>query len=73
MSPPIIEGCEPDPKTCPNCGELRKRPYLCKNCGYHTGSFLVPLPLPQRERRINTVLRRVYDAMFKDGTLKRRG
>ena len=71
MPPPIIEGCEPDPKTCTNCGELRKQNRLCRNCGYHTGAFIAPTGLPPKERRLNTVLRRIYDAMFTSGALKR--
>ena len=71
MSPPIIEGCDPDPKTCTNCGELRKQNRLCRSCGYHTGAFLAPTPLAPKERRINTVLRRLYDGMIRAGVLKR--
>ncbi len=71
MPPPIIEGCEPDPKTCRNCGEQRKSLRLCRNCGYHTGAFLAPTAPPIEERRINSALRRIYDMMFKSGALKR--
>jgi hypothetical protein len=71
MSPPIIEGIPNDPRTCGNCGELRKRGRLCSNCGYHSGAFIAPTSSPPKERRSNTVLRRVFDAMFKTGTLKR--
>jgi hypothetical protein len=69
--PPIIEGCEPDPRTCRNCGELRKQNRLCSNCGYHTGAFLAAVTTLPKERRSNTVLRRIYDAMFKSGAMKR--
>ena len=69
--PPIIEGIPNDPKICTNCGEQRHRRRLCTNCGYHTGAFRAPSPLEPKERRINTVLRRIYDAMFKSGVLKR--
>jgi len=71
MPPPIIEGCDPDPKTCNNCGEQRKQNRLCSNCGYHTGAFLAATATPVKERRINTALRFIFDMMFKSGTLKR--
>lgn len=71
MSPPIIEGVNSDPKTCNNCGELRKSLHLCKNCGYHTGAFPAAKATPKKDRRVNTALRFMYDMMFKAGALKR--
>ena len=71
MTPPIIQGCEPDPKTCLNCGEQRKPGRLCNNCSYHSGAFLAPTATPVKERRVNTALRFIFDMMFKSGTLKR--
>lgn len=69
--PPIIEGCEPSPKTCVNCGELRRSGQRCPNCRYQSGISPAATPLPRKERRTNTVLRFIYDRMFKSGALKR--
>lgn len=69
--PPIIENCEADPKTCDNCGEMRKSLRLCQNCGYHSGAFLAQSAPPTRERRIDVALRFIYDMMFRTGVLKR--
>jgi hypothetical protein len=71
MSPPIIEGAKPDPKTCDNCGEQRTPGRLCQNCSYHSGAFIAATPLPRTERRMNPVLRRLYDGMIKAGIMKR--
>jgi len=73
MTPPIIKGSEPDPKTCDNCGEMRKSLRLCQNCGYHSGAFLAQTATPVKERRLDTALRFVFDMMFKSGILKRSG
>ena len=71
MSPPIIEGREADPKTCTNCGEMRKSLRLCQNCGYHTGSFVAMNSTPPKDRRKNSALRFMFDMMFKAGVLNR--
>ncbi len=73
MTPPsIIEGCEPDPRSCVNCGEIRESGRPCPNCRYQTGVFTAALtPVPRKERRINTALRFIFDRMFKTGALKR--
>ena len=60
---------------CRNCGAPQQAG-ICQHCGAHTGipsstTVLCPKSI-ERRRPLNSGIRRVYNAMIKAGSFKRR-
>lgn len=70
----IIEPAKVEGQTCKNCGCPRTG-QRCLHCGSHTGSFPAVKSTSRIDRRrpLNAGIRRLYEAMFKSGSLQRKG
>ena len=69
----IIEPAKVEGPVCRNCG-CKRTMARCLHCGSHTGSFPVVKSTTNLERRrtLNAGIRRIYAAMLKSGSLRRK-